>query len=286
MAGAMAGCDGILPGSCFLLGVGRNRRKALLVTGYFTLSDGRTLPVRDGFLIGRVAGCDAVIDDSKASRRHARIIVEAGVVEIEDLGSSNGTLLNGKPVTRRLLRAGDQVQIGATVLNYADGAPPGRGATSPAPAGGGGDLFGDDDDLFGATATSAAPAAPERPVPSAAPVVRSPAPLPPAAPPPVVPPPAPAPPPARVVEFADEVVEVRKTPAAAKDAARPAAGGVAPALQTQQRVLQFHQHAQASGGVLGDDVSQLSSSTRLLLYGLVLAVVVGLGWLSLWLARG
>jgi len=279
MAGAMAGCDGILPGSCFLLGVGRNRRKALLVTGYFTLSDGRTLPVRDGFLIGRVAGCDAVIDDSKASRRHARIIVEAGVVEIEDLGSSNGTLLNGKPVTRRLLRAGDQVQIGATVLNYADGAPPGRGATSPAPAGGGGDLF-------GATATSAAPAAPERPVPSAAPVVRSPAPLPPAAPPPVVPPPAPAPPPARVVEFADEVVEVRKTPAAAKDAARPAAGGVAPALQTQQRVLQFHQHAQASGGVLGDDVSQLSSSTRLLLYGLVLAVVVGLGWLSLWLARG
>lgn len=269
------------------------------MTGYFTLSDGRTLPVRDGFLIGRVAGCDAVIDDSKASRRHARIIVEAGVVEIEDLGSSNGTLLNGKPVTRRLLRAGDAVQIGATVLTYAEGAPPGR-AASPVPTAtaGGGDLFGDDDDdLFGATATGAAPAAP--PAPPTPPTQSSPSrPTPPppsrpaaSEPPPVaprapVPPPAASPPPSRVVEFADEVVEVRKAPAAAKETAKPAAGGTAPVVQSQQRVLQFHQHAAARGGVLSDDVSQIGGSARAFLYAGVLVVALGLGWLALWLARG
>jgi hypothetical protein len=60
--------------------------------------------VHDGFVIGRVAGCDLVIDDTKASRRHARLVVDAGVVEVEDLESSNGTLLNEKPVTRRVLR--------------------------------------------------------------------------------------------------------------------------------------------------------------------------------------
>lgn len=89
-----------------------------------------------------------------------------------------------------------------------------------------------------------------------------------------------------MVEFADEVVEVRKAPVAAKESARPNAGNAAPVLQSQQRVLQFHQHAPARGGVLGDDVSQWSGGMRALLYAVVLAVALGLGWLALWLARG
>ena len=94
----------------------------------------RNLPVRDGFTIGRVAPADLVIDDSKASRRHARIVVDNGVVEIEDLGSSNGTLLNGKPVTRRVLRGGDQLQIGKTVFTFREGEVPGGSAPKAAGA--------------------------------------------------------------------------------------------------------------------------------------------------------
>ena len=81
------------------------RRRLFVVTGQLQISDGRVVAVRDGLTMGRVAGCDIVIDDTKASRRHARIVVMDGVVEVEDLGSSNGTMLNGKPVQRRVVRA-------------------------------------------------------------------------------------------------------------------------------------------------------------------------------------
>ena len=59
------------------------------MSGYLELSDGQAVSVRDGLLLGRVAACDVVIADAKASRRHARLISESGVVEIEDLESSN-----------------------------------------------------------------------------------------------------------------------------------------------------------------------------------------------------
>ena len=95
------------------------------MSGHFALSDGRTVALRDGLVIGRGKNCDIVLDDTKASRRHAKVIVEAGVVEIEDLGSSNGTYLNGNPVDRRMLRDGDAVQIGKTTLTMRDAPAPG-----------------------------------------------------------------------------------------------------------------------------------------------------------------
>ena len=85
---------------------------------HLELRDGQRVPVRNGLLIGRVAGCDVVIADAKASRRHARIVFEGGVAEVEDLESSNGTLLNGKPVQRRMLRHGDEIRIGTTLLVF------------------------------------------------------------------------------------------------------------------------------------------------------------------------
>ena len=98
--------------------------------------------VRDGLVLGRVSACDVVVNDKKASRRHARLISEAGVVEIEDLGSSNGTLLNGNPVDRRMLRDGDRIEIGKTVVVYREGQMPGRpGPTAAQPSS---DLFDDD----------------------------------------------------------------------------------------------------------------------------------------------
>ena len=88
------------------------------MTGFLRLDDGREIPVCDGLTIGRDAGCEVVIDDTKASRKHARIIVDRGVVEVEDLDSRNGTFLNGSKVQRRLLRDGDEVRIGTTPLTY------------------------------------------------------------------------------------------------------------------------------------------------------------------------
>lgn len=72
----------------------------------------RPLPART-VRIGRAADNDLVIDDLVVSRRHAELRVLAdGTYEIVDLGSHNGTYLNGQPVTRARLAAGDIVGVG------------------------------------------------------------------------------------------------------------------------------------------------------------------------------
>jgi pSer/pThr/pTyr-binding forkhead associated (FHA) protein len=50
------------------------------------------------------------------SRKHCRIIKEADTLRIEDLGSSNGTFLNGKRIQEAVLSAGDTVQVGPVVF--------------------------------------------------------------------------------------------------------------------------------------------------------------------------
>lgn len=86
--------------------------------GFLEMADGRRVEVADGLTIGRIESCDLVLEDHKVSRRHARVIVDHGVVEIEDLGSSNGVLLNGRAVQRHILRSGDKLRIGTTDLAY------------------------------------------------------------------------------------------------------------------------------------------------------------------------
>ncbi len=72
----------------------------------------RPLPART-VRIGRGAGNDLVIDDLVVSRRHAELRARPdGTYEIADLGSHNGTFLNGRPVTVALLSPGDVVGIG------------------------------------------------------------------------------------------------------------------------------------------------------------------------------
>ena len=62
--------------------------------------------------IGRTADNDIVIDDMLASRHHARLVAGSHGLAIEDLGSINGTYVNGVRVQRSLLREGDIVTIG------------------------------------------------------------------------------------------------------------------------------------------------------------------------------
>src|SRR3954469_10334977 len=79
---------------------------------------GKTVQIQGNeFTIGREAGVDLVIADGKASRRHAALLVlPDGRATLYDLGSSNGTFVNGQRVQSVLLQGGEQIQIGDTVL--------------------------------------------------------------------------------------------------------------------------------------------------------------------------
>lgn len=65
------------------------------------------------FRIGRHSDNELIIRDSRASRAHARIFVEAGEYWIEDCNSRHGTFVDGKRVTRRVLRSDDRIDFGA-----------------------------------------------------------------------------------------------------------------------------------------------------------------------------
>jgi signal transduction histidine kinase len=71
-------------------------------------------------VIGRTAEADVRIDATDVSRRHARLEWRGGELVITDLGSSNGTSVNGAPIESKILHIGDRVQIGvSTILVYA-----------------------------------------------------------------------------------------------------------------------------------------------------------------------
>ena len=80
-----------------------------------------TPSVQSDLVIGRDDACDYVLPDTMegASRQHARIFIQAGQIYIEDLGSANGTFLNGQPVTRSPLKPADSVRFGKTAAPLA-----------------------------------------------------------------------------------------------------------------------------------------------------------------------
>ncbi|MFE8595743.1 FHA domain-containing protein [Archangium violaceum] len=74
---------------------------------------------QDSVLIGRVNECDVVLYDAGISRRHCRIFVEGGQHFVEDLGSSNGTQVNGKLVKEKQpLAEDDQLSLGPVVFVF------------------------------------------------------------------------------------------------------------------------------------------------------------------------
>ncbi len=63
--------------------------------------------------VGRTTGADFIVDEALVSRVHCRLTASAtGDLMVEDLGSTNGTLVNGRPVDREPLRPGDTLTIG------------------------------------------------------------------------------------------------------------------------------------------------------------------------------
>ena len=70
-------------------------------------------------LVGRDRGCDVRIESATLSRQHARIVVTGTQTVVEDLGSKNGTLVNGQPVTHPVaLEENDQLQLGSVMVTY------------------------------------------------------------------------------------------------------------------------------------------------------------------------
>jgi DNA-binding winged helix-turn-helix (wHTH) protein len=77
----------------------------------------RVVPLLEGTnVIGRAADAAIQIDSPGISRYHARILVARDTVTLEDLGSKNGSYVNGALVTTRRLSDGDQIRLGETVL--------------------------------------------------------------------------------------------------------------------------------------------------------------------------
>ena len=66
--------------------------------------------------IGRGQQVAIQIHDSEISRRHARLVTEGDTVVVEDMGSTNGTFVNGHPVDKCPLADGDKIQIGTTTI--------------------------------------------------------------------------------------------------------------------------------------------------------------------------
>jgi hypothetical protein len=81
--------------------------------------DERSVPLAsDTVTIGRLADCDVVLKDKGASRKHAQLKLRDDRWTLTDLGSTNGTRLNGQTVQTRELTDGDKITIGTTVIEF------------------------------------------------------------------------------------------------------------------------------------------------------------------------
>ena len=83
------------------------------------LRDGVAYDLSDGAVLGRGDEVDIQLEDSFASTSHARLVPQGDVVVLEDLGSTNGTYLNGEPLRGpQPLHAGDRIRIGDSEFTF------------------------------------------------------------------------------------------------------------------------------------------------------------------------
>ena len=105
--------------------VARRAWRGLLASARTTAGFGeRSLPMLlvldradcDRLLIGRHPACDLVVADPSVSRRHAQLTYRDGAWVLQDLASTNGTVVNGERVGRTSLHSGDLVTLGAQAI--------------------------------------------------------------------------------------------------------------------------------------------------------------------------
>ena len=142
----------------------------------------REVPLdKERFTIGRKAHNDIQIDNLAVSGEHALIVTILNDSFLEDLGSTNGTLVNGNPVKKHILQTNDVIEIGKYKLKFVSEAPTGaasvadfektmvlRAPMGKMPAGGpGGGGFGDTQVSPTATQTTTQSQPPTAPAPAA-----------------------------------------------------------------------------------------------------------------------
>jgi pSer/pThr/pTyr-binding forkhead associated (FHA) protein len=82
-------------------------------------NDGRTYPLSIGStVIGRGDQANLRLPDVGISRRHARLDYDGSQVVLTDLGSTNGSMVNGQRISAVALNPGDMIQIGTTTLTF------------------------------------------------------------------------------------------------------------------------------------------------------------------------
>ncbi len=89
-------------------------QRAVLIYG------GRRLMVAPrGATLGRSRECEIVIDDANVSRRHAELRPRGAAWVISDLGSTNGTRLNGRVIAApEVVQAGDEIEVGSSLITF------------------------------------------------------------------------------------------------------------------------------------------------------------------------
>jgi FHA domain len=100
-------------------GLNENIRPRLIVDASTSLTVGLEVELEGGVTIGRSRSSQLCMDDSFVSHMHARIFRRGPFYFIEDLGSTNGTYINGRRVEDQgQLKVHDELRMGETVLRY------------------------------------------------------------------------------------------------------------------------------------------------------------------------
>jgi hypothetical protein len=105
-------------GSHLGLSVRRKRKEGRRVVFVRSESQqGREFEVNDVVVLGRSDETDVVLDDPYASEFHMRLVSQENGIMLHDLGSTNGTYVNGRRVSAPTeLKRGDTIQVGKTVM--------------------------------------------------------------------------------------------------------------------------------------------------------------------------
>jgi FHA domain-containing protein len=106
----------VVAGSLAIEAVVDERAQTLAVE----LPSGTRVPLTDGLTLGRADDNGVVLHDARASRRHARIVADGSGWSVEDLGSSNGTFVDGAQVRRSRLDRGQIITVGETFLRVVE----------------------------------------------------------------------------------------------------------------------------------------------------------------------
>jgi hypothetical protein len=111
--------DNSLSQGQFLVASGFQEAPGGAPVGSIFLDDGRRIEIGETpLVIGRMPECDVALSDPNVSRRHAEVRRQGTGFVVVDLGSTNGTRVNGAQIKERPLNNGDEITVGASKLRF------------------------------------------------------------------------------------------------------------------------------------------------------------------------